>query len=130
MSEVNTKTYYYIGFALLGLGLLVFYKTYNPEVHSYFPKCPFLSLTGLQCPGCGSQRAVHHLLNGHFVNAFKQNALLLLAMPYVLLGLFLEFKKPLSKKLLNIRKHFFGSTAIWCILGIIFTFWIFRNLML
>tara|TARA_R110002020_G_scaffold315492_1_gene530663 strand:- start:579 stop:971 length:393 start_codon:yes stop_codon:yes gene_type:complete len=130
LSEVNTKTYYYIGFALLGLGLLVFYKTYNPEVHSYFPKCPFLSLTGLQCPGCGSQRAVHHLLNGHFVNAFKQNALLLLAMPYVLLGLFLEFKKPLSKKLLNIRKRFFGSIAIWCILGIIFTFWIFRNLML
>ena len=33
--------------ALLVLGL------FDPSVSAFFPKCPFLLLTGLQCPGCG-----------------------------------------------------------------------------
>ncbi|WP_051621377.1 DUF2752 domain-containing protein [Leeuwenhoekiella sp. MAR_2009_132] len=128
MPEVNSKKSYYLGFALLGIGLLIFYKTYNPEVHSFFPKCPFLSITGLQCPGCGSQRAIHHILNGHLVSAIKQNAMLVIAIPYVSLGMFLDYKKSLSPKLLQLRNKLYGITAIWFILGLVVSFWIFRNI--
>ncbi len=38
--------------------LAILYRTHNPSGNIYFPKCPFRELTGLKCPGCGSQRAV------------------------------------------------------------------------
>ena len=128
MPLASSKKLLYSGIALLVVGFLFFYKIYNPEVHSFFPKCPFLSLTGLQCPGCGSQRAVHHLLNGHLLSAVHQNALLVLAIPYVSFGMFLDSKKPLKPKLLNLRKRLYGITAIWIVLVLVLTFWILRNI--
>ena len=49
-----------------------------------FPRCPVRWLTGLSCPGCGVQRAVHALLNGHPAEAFACNPFLAVAVPYVL----------------------------------------------
>lgn len=38
---------------------------YFDPAHSYLaPKCIFRMLTGLDCPSCGNQRALHSLLNG------------------------------------------------------------------
>lgn len=45
------------------------------------PKCIFKALTGWDCPGCGSQRAIHALLHGRIVEAWRFNAALLLALP-------------------------------------------------
>lgn len=33
--------------------------------------CPFKSITGLDCPGCGFQRSIIALLKGDFTQAFK-----------------------------------------------------------
>jgi uncharacterized protein DUF2752 len=46
-----------------------------------YPTCLFHESTGLLCPGCGSLRALHQLLHGHFVAAFRCNALLVLSIP-------------------------------------------------
>ena len=46
-----------------------------------FPACPFHALTGLLCPGCGSQRALHDLLHGLIGEAFRHNALLVISIP-------------------------------------------------
>lgn len=46
-----------------------------------FPICPFRALTGLLCPGCGSQRALHALLHGKVGMAFGHNALLVASLP-------------------------------------------------
>lgn len=46
-----------------------------------FPRCPFLTLTGLYCPGCGSQRAFSSLLHGAFIQAAQFNLLLFLFLP-------------------------------------------------
>lgn len=43
--------------------------------------CPFHAITGLRCPGCGSQRALHALLHGDLSTTFKMNALWILAIP-------------------------------------------------
>ena len=49
-----------------------------------FPACPLHSLTGLNCPGCGTQRALHALLHGHVGIALHDNAFAILALPVLL----------------------------------------------
>ena len=43
------------------VALTIIYYRVSPTSSVFFPKCAFLMLTGLKCPGCGSQRAVHAL---------------------------------------------------------------------
>jgi hypothetical protein len=38
----------------------------------------------MHCPGCGSLRAVHHLLHGDVVAAFKLNPLMVASLPVLL----------------------------------------------
>ena len=78
---------------ILLAGIAVVYKYLDPSVVPIFPRCPFRLLTGYLCPGCGSQRAIHHLLNLDLPGAWRMNPLLVIALPYLLLGLIL---KPLS----------------------------------
>jgi len=116
-------------FLMIGLfAVLVIYKCYNPYEVSYFPKCPFRLLTGLQCPGCGSQRALHYILNLEISKAFKENALLVCSIPYLIIGFSIN---SISKPALYIqkwRKRLFGMYAIYIVLFIIISFWILRNI--
>jgi hypothetical protein len=50
--------------------------TFPPATTPYYPKCAFHVLTGLDCPGCGITRALHHLLHGRIGEAFALNPLL------------------------------------------------------
>lgn len=52
----------------------------DPSDGGFLP-CPFRSLTGLWCPGCGLTRATHHLFRGDLVQALRFNvfAVLILA---------------------------------------------------
>ncbi|WP_413254481.1 DUF2752 domain-containing protein [Streptomyces europaeiscabiei] len=53
----------------------------DPAQPGPFPACPFRAVTGLDCPGCGSLRALHQLTRGHMVAAADCNALLLAFLP-------------------------------------------------
>lgn len=108
--------------------LAILYKTYNPNGNNYFPKCPFKELTGLKCPGCGSQRAIHYLLNFDIINAIKENVILVISIPYILTGLVFDTLNRPNEKLLKWRKILFGQKAILIILTVIITFWILRNI--
>lgn len=108
--------------------LIIIYGKLNPENSNLFPKCPFRVLTGYECPGCGSQRAVHHLLNLEIKNAIKANALLVFSIPYILLLVFAELLKSKSKFFMNLYKTLYNSKAIWAIFVIIVFWWIARNL--
>ncbi|MBK5720471.1 DUF2752 domain-containing protein [Dysgonomonas sp. Marseille-P4677] len=114
-----------IVFLLLTGGL--FYYLFSPEESDLFPKCVFHSMTGLDCPGCGSQRAIHHLLHLRIKEAFLSNALLILVIPYIILCIYIEYFGG-KEKFPKIRKIVFSKTAIWGILIIILLFWIGRNL--
>ena len=50
----------------------------DPADTGLFPPCPFLTLTGLQCPGCGTLRGLHQLLNGHLIAALGLNIVMVL----------------------------------------------------
>ncbi len=56
------------------------------EDSDFYPPCVFHSLTGLQCPGCGTTRALHHLLHGDIVGAFHLNAMLFVVVPFGVLA--------------------------------------------
>lgn len=68
--------------AILVAMLILFLK--DPE-NGGFLACPFRSFSGLLCPGCGSQRALHDILHLRIQAAFDHNALLVLSMPLLLL---------------------------------------------
>ena len=66
---------------VLVLPVGLFYYFFDPGTHPGFLACPFRTLTGLLCPGCGSQRALHDLLHGDLAEAFSHNALMISALP-------------------------------------------------
>lgn len=60
-------------------------KSTNPEYSKFFPKCFLYKFTGIQCPGCGTGRAIYNLLNGNIKTAFLYNPLLFLAIPTLII---------------------------------------------
>ncbi|MBR1889921.1 MAG: DUF2752 domain-containing protein [Alloprevotella sp.] len=63
----------------------------DPSLNVWAPKCTFKMLTGLQCPGCGLQRAMFALLHGHVTEAMGYNWFLIIVTPYLLLLVLGEF---------------------------------------
>ncbi len=59
--------------ALLVVGF-VFFAVDPVAAPRLFWGCPFHKLTGLYCPGCGGQRALHALLHGRVLEALSLNA--------------------------------------------------------
>jgi len=79
--------------------------------------CPFHSVTGLHCPGCGSTRALQALFTGHPLQAAGFNLLAVLAVPVVL---FVLIRRPATGKL--------RQTWIIAFLAVIILFGILRNI--
>jgi hypothetical protein len=57
------------------IGAWVLY-TFPPVTSGFYPQCVFHQLTGLDCPGCGTTRALHALLHGRVAEAFGFNPML------------------------------------------------------
>ncbi|WP_019538038.1 DUF2752 domain-containing protein [Proteiniphilum acetatigenes] len=110
---------------LVAAALYIFY-TFDPETQPLFPKCPFLLATGYECPGCGSQRAVHSLLHFNIGTALKYNAFMVLAIPYIFLGIYLQYFGG-KKRFPSVEKILFGRWAALALLAFILVFWIARN---
>lgn len=109
--------------------LFALYGMIDPESPYWgriFPKCPVKLLTGLQCPGCGIQRAAHHLLQGDVYGAISQNWFLLLAIPFLLLLLFSRSFLPENSA---IRKFLWGAPGCYFYLIIYIAWFILRNIL-
>lgn len=68
-----------LGVAALAAGAVAVVALVDPNQPGHYPTCPFLALTGLQCPGCGSLRAVHAMAHGDVSVALGLNVLTVLA---------------------------------------------------
>lgn len=90
------------------------------------PRCPFKWVTGLDCPGCGSQRALRALLSGHPLEAWGYNLILPPVMVYLAAILLL----PLFKGRAASRAYtaLTSATAIWTLLAVVVAWWIIRNI--
>lgn len=72
---------------LLGVAGLVMLRVFDPATSGVFPPCPVRYLTGFYCPGCGSLRALHALLNGDLRRAWSMNPFMVTMLPFVCYGL-------------------------------------------
>lgn len=110
--------------AVLVFGLLVVFA-FDPAESSVFPPCPFKTLTGLYCPGCGSLRAVHQVLHGHFLAAIRLNPLMVVFVcTGVLIFIGLRLK---GKNAERLRRVLSGSSIGWAVLVVIVVYWFCRN---
>jgi hypothetical protein len=108
--------------------LLVFgfiYYALDPSTSGAFPQCFFLSLTGYKCPGCGIQRAVHALLHGDVAGAFRYNAFLMVAIPWIALCLFAESRRTRNPRL---YARINPELLMWLLLAAVLIWWILRNI--
>jgi hypothetical protein len=92
--------------------------------------CPFHLMTGLHCPGCGSTRATHALLNADPLGSLRNNPLLIvLGVPALLI-------LARSAILRVARKPITDPIAAWglpgwtgyAVLALVLSFWITRNI--
>lgn len=109
--------------ALLVFGII--YYALDPSQSGVFPRCTFLTLTGYKCPGCGSQRAIHALLHGDVVGAFKYNALLLISIPWIALCLYAETQRIRNPRLYT---RINAPQLMWFFLITVLLWWLLRNI--
>lgn len=114
---------------VLGVVALVLLYAFSPAEVSLFPRCIFLTLTGYECPGCGSQRAIHSLLHLRISEAFGYNPLLVLSLPYFAACLWVISRPERTPLVLLWRKRLMGPTACVVILLLVLTWGIVRNLL-
>lgn len=101
------------------------YFKFDPASSGVFPQCPFLAITGLKCPGCGSQRALHCLLHLDIAGAARYNFLLVASVPLVVLlatGELLRRRCPRFYTALN------NARLTIALLAIVIGWWILRNI--
>ncbi|MDE6048536.1 MAG: DUF2752 domain-containing protein [Paramuribaculum sp.] len=120
----NTKLTLYIC-GIVGIAaILLLYASFDPA-HNPFPRCIFLSLSGLKCPGCGSQRALHAIIHGNILQAWHYNAALMVSIPLLALLCFSGIAKNRFPTLYN-RMN--GRIVIWNVFFLTIGWWIARNI--
>jgi len=72
---------------LLVCGMLFVVYVNDPHQSTLFPPCPFKTITGWNCPGCGATRAVHLLLHGRVFDALGRNFLMVASIPILIVML-------------------------------------------
>ena len=122
---------HYGRFLLLGgifaaVGALVVLRVFDPALSGIFPPCPLHALTGWYCPGCGSLRAIHQLLNGNVAAAFAMNPFALVALPFLSYGMASEVWHEIRGRYLP--RIFISGTWIWGMAAAIVAFGVARNI--
>jgi len=115
---------------LLGAGavVIVILAMWHPDDVSWAPTCLWREATGLDCPGCGTGRGVHHLLQGDPAAAWGLNPMMiLLGIPAAAVVIFGE-----AVILCRGRRVRWPSLPVWvgwAIMLVLAAWWIGRNLL-
>ena len=111
---------------VLAAAAALLYYFIDPGQSLWMPKCPVKMLTGLECAGCGSQRALHALLHGDIAGAFGHNPLLLVMLPYLLLLALCESGLSRSRRLQRMLYH---PVTLYAAVALIILWTILRNML-
>jgi hypothetical protein len=107
--------------AILAVGVLaaLFYFLFDPTKVVIFPPCLFHQLTGLDCPGCGAQRALHQLLHGHLIAAIRLNAMFVVSLPLLAwMGFRFLARNPRHQSIQPNARWWTVYIAAWVVFGI------------
>ena len=99
---------------------------FDPRTTGTLPTCPFLSLTGCYCPGCGTLRALHVLLRGDVVSALGYNVLSVLSLPFITYSFGSGAMRAFGLRAPG--PVFVHPGFIWALLAAIVAYWTLRNL--
>jgi hypothetical protein len=120
---MKTRAMIYV-IAIVFVMFIIIYGIFDPAQVNFFPKCPFRLLTGLKCPGCGSQRAIHQLLCLHIGAAFRYNAFLVISIPLLAFLIIADLLRYRFPKIYILSRN---TILSWGIVVIIFLWWLLRN---
>lgn len=113
---------------LVPLALVVFYyEYYNPD-NQLSIQCGLYKMTGFLCPGCGGQRAFHHLLHGEIISALKHNAIFILGFPFLAYLYFACVKIYIFKDEKYHNSFVFSSSFGYSFIIILLVYFIIRNI--
>lgn len=114
-------------FAIAGVALFILFYHYSGIGHRILIlKCPFHSLTGWHCPGCGSQRAIIAGIEGNFVKAMGYNPLLLFGLLIAAYHQSIVIFNFYTKK--NTYNLIYHPKFPIVVAAIVLLFWVLRNL--
>ncbi|ANH40093.1 hypothetical protein I601_3688 [Nocardioides dokdonensis FR1436] len=116
----------FLATGLLGLGAVAVVAAVDPHEPGHYPTCPFLAVTDLYCPGCGSLRTLNSMAHGDLLGALSRNPLLLLAIPFVVLA-YVQWGRRLAG-LTTWSPTSIPARWIWGLLVGVLAFWVLRNL--
>jgi hypothetical protein len=110
---------------LLGILVLVFYL-FNPASNFFLP-CPLYYATDLFCAGCGSQRAIHHLIHFDLFTAFRYNPLLILTLPILIYAFAIQYINYVTGSKRRV-KLFYSKIFIIVYFGVAILYSVLRNI--
>lgn len=105
---------WYVGLLVLACAVLLW--TGDPSRSTWLPECLFHRTTGWACYGCGSTRALHALVHGHFSDSLRYNILLVPTL--VWLGV-----------LFCVRDKVVFGRILWIGIGVLVLFMLARNIL-
>jgi hypothetical protein len=113
------------GALALAAGLCLVLFLFDPGQFRFYPRCILYQTTGLLCPGCGSLRALHHLLHGQVLAALHFNALLVAGTP---VAAWLAARSFLRSSHGQAHSPGFHPAWLWAALAVVLLFGVLRNL--
>jgi hypothetical protein len=119
----STKKTLAFGAVLTGAIILFFF---DPEKTVWLPKCPFHLLTGLQCPSCGTQRALYHLMHLNLREAISYNPFFVVSAPYALSLIAVTWFDP-KDRMVGLKNFCYNPIVIYVYLSLMVAWWIIRN---
>ncbi|SDD41392.1 DUF2752 domain-containing protein [Pedobacter soli] len=120
------KLKYILGLIIAVVLSVVYYK-FNPEVYHFFPECPFHKFLHLDCPGCGSQRAINALLHLNIEKAIDYNLLLVLSIPLLLAQLSAKVYAYFTQQAI-VLNFWHKPITPKIIFALVMLFWVARNI--
>ncbi|NDV80999.1 DUF2752 domain-containing protein [Bacteroides sp. 51] len=87
----------------------------------------FYTLTGLECPACGSQRAVHQFLHLNIAEGIRYNPFLFISIPYLTALVITKWFDPRGK-LIRLKAFCNSKWAAYTYFVLFIVWWIVRNL--
>lgn len=97
--------------------LVWFMYAVNPIGSAYYPKCPSHLLFGIDCPGCGTARAVHALMHGEVGTAWGYNPAFFFGMAILALLVVKDFLRPSHPLSRALRSSWFVTALVVAIVA-------------
>lgn len=114
------------GMVVFVIGALAWFYVFDPATVDAFLPCPFQATTGWDCPGCGTQRAIHQLLHGNARAAWEANPFVILILPLFVLAVAQWYARDVLR--LDVRQTRMPWPLIVALVAVTIIYWIVRNL--